>query len=188
MKKNIAILIGLIAVVLVIFSFIPCWRVSGRSYTCWLCGAHKTKKTTRFLGLPIWISRSAARRDFVTDIYDEYIGQQHEHEWSGGAAWYTAGTLRGRVLHGDGFHTVQPFPFWQPRLTRTALMAVEQVKDWPKEKKMKLFYTILHCTSREDYEDVAEIYKKTEQGQPEELWSNWLEKKKRSEQATAPDD
>jgi len=188
MKKKNVIWIGVVAILLVVFFFVPCWRVTNRSYNCVWCGAYKSKRTTSVLAVPVWIRRSGIQRHPVTDLYDKYIGQPHEHEWAGGGYSYTLGTLRGRGLHADGFHTVQPFPTWQPALTRTALMAVAQVADWPKEERIKLFHAILDCTSRESYEDVAEVYKRAEQGPPEELWMDWLEKKKELERATVPDD
>jgi hypothetical protein len=168
------------------FSFIPCWSASGLSYTCRLCGARKTKHVTRILGLPVRISRSKVQRSPLTDIYEQYIRLPHEHEWAGGAYWGTSGTLLGHHLHIDGAHAVPPFSILQPKLTRIALIAVSQVKDWPKEKRIALFHAILdvertRCT--EDYENVAKVFAEAEKGEPNEMWMKWLEKAKISKQS-----
>jgi hypothetical protein len=185
MKKRIAILSVIIVILFGVFSFIPCWSVSHLSYTCRLCDAHKDKRETRVLGLPVWISRSKLRRSPLTDIYEQYIGEPHNHEWAGGGFGRKTGTIFGPTVYSDGSHAVPPFSHLQPKLTKMALIAVSQVKDWPKEKRIALFHAILDIERTrcyENYENVANVFAEAEKGEPNEIWMNWLEKARVSKQ------
>ena len=181
MIKKIAILTGVIAALCVVFFFVPFCKTS-KSYTCPVCGAIRNKKVVRVFGIPIWMRRSKVQRQPVTDIYDKYIGQPHEHEWAGGGYSRTVGTLLGPGLHGDGAHTVKPYSPVQPWLTHIALTAVAQVKEWPKEERVDLYYAILDCNDHESFPVVREIFEQAYQGNSENLWKNWLEKRKEVEQ------
>ncbi len=144
MKKAKAIFTGavLILIFAVVFSIIPCWTVTGRSYTCRVCAASRDTVTTRIFGMPVWSKKSGVESNELTDIYDKYIREQHEHQWAGGSFWQTYGSLRGVGSCRDGVHGVKPYSPLQPRLTRIVLRAVEQVKEWPKEKRISLYYAI----------------------------------------------
>lgn len=176
-------MIGIVVILVFVgvFSIIPCWTVTGCPYTCRLCAASRSTVTTRIFGVPVWFSRSGVQSNELTDIYDEYIGQRHEHEWAGGSFWRTYGTLRGPAFHRDGVHLVQPYHPIQPRLTRIALRAVEQVKEWPKEKRISLYYAIRTFNDLESFQVIKEIFEKAKQGNSEELWKNWLESKQKVE-------
>jgi hypothetical protein len=131
--------------------------------------------------MPVWFRRSGIESNELTDIYDKYIGDQHEHEWAGGSFWQTYGTLRGPAFHRDGVNLVQPYHPLQPKLTRIALSAVEQVKEWPKEKRISLYYAIRDFNDLESFPAVKEIFEKAKQGKSEELWENWLESNRKVE-------
>jgi len=183
MKWKILICCGTVVVLVGVFCFLPCWSVARRSYNCRLCAARKTTKTTRVLGVPVWVHRGDVRRCDVTELYGQYIGVPHEHEWAGGGYSRTSGTICGTALHSCGFHMVQPFPPWQRRLTYTALKAVAQVKDWSKQQRTNLFLAILDCTSRDAYEKVAEVFAQAQKGGAKQIWRQWLDEKTGSQQS-----
>jgi len=129
--------------------------------------------------VPIWFNRSGVERNELTDIYDKYIGEQHEHEWAGGSFWETYGTLQGPGSCRDGVNIVKPYHLLQPRLTRIALSAVEQVKEWPREKRTSLYYAIRDFNDLESFPVLKEIFEKAKLGNSEELWENWLQNKQK---------
>ena len=184
MKKAKAILTAAVFILIlaVVFSIIPCWTVTGRSYTCRICAASRDTVTTRIFGMPVRSKRSGVESNELTDIYDKYIGEQHEHEWAGGAFWQTYGSLLGAGSCRDGVHGVKPYSLLQPQFTRIALSAVEQVQEWAKERRISLYYAIRDCNDVESLHTIKETFKEAKQGKSEELWENWLQSKQELEQ------
>jgi hypothetical protein len=135
-KRTLAILVAAISVVgvLYVLRVTLWWRVERRAYNCAVCAAGKSRETLRIFGIPVRDVWSEPRKTPLTDIYDECIGDAHEHQQAGGGWSVTAGRLGSGRLHSDRAHAVPPFPFWQPRLTATALEAVGRVTHWPADQ------------------------------------------------------
>ena len=159
MKREI-IISGIVFFILlgIFFSFTPCIKKESKGYNCRLCGAQKGKRTTYVLSIPVWTTWTKIQENNLTKIYEDNIGIEHEHQWAGGGYSRTNYTLLHRGVHADGMHIVKPYIPLQRYLTNMALRAVDQVKIWPKEKKIALYYAILDCTSEASYTKIQEIY------------------------------
>ena len=105
----------------------------------------------------IWVSWNKQFDNEYTKIYKENIGIEHEHQWAGGGYWGTVNYLFDGKLRKDGAHSVKPYPVFQSYLTRTALKAIDQLKDWPKEKKLELYYSIINFKEQQDYIRIRDI-------------------------------
>jgi hypothetical protein len=78
------------------------------------------------------------------------------------------------VMFSDGAHSVPPFPRWQYILNSVALRSIEQVKDWPAERKIRLYHLILARNDRDWLQEIRRMNKMAEAGDPNRVWTGWL--------------
>jgi hypothetical protein len=189
-RRTGAILIAAIAAIGVLYVLHATfwWSVDRRGYCCAVCGAAKWRKTLSVFGITVSDVWSDPQRTSLTDIYDECIGDPHNHKWAGGGWSATVGGLANGPIYKDEVHSVPPFPFWQPRLTGTALRAVEQVRDWPAADRKQLYQSVFACGTRESGDEVVEIEKKAEAGGASIIWRQWLNTRVSGEDSTVETD
>ena len=146
-------------------------------YTCRICGATRDKTVTYLFGLPVWLKRAGVHPQSGTKIYEELIGEPHEHEWAGGGHSVDRGTLWGPQVHSDGSHRVAPYPIFQYNLTHTALHVVAILNESEPEFRKQVYREILKCTSPRAYANVLETFDRGTEDNAEEVWREWLAKR-----------
>lgn len=95
-------------------------------------------------------------RTALTELYDKYIAEPHQHQWSGGGFGRTRKHILGSRIHTDGAHSGQ-YHLYQNRLTRELLFAMELFKDEPIEFRRKVYRDLIECKDREAYERVRQL-------------------------------
>jgi hypothetical protein len=143
-------------------------------YTCRICGATRDKTVTYLFGLPVWLKRTGVHPQSGTNIYQELIGEPHEHEWAGDGHSVDYGNIWGAARHSDGSHKVAPYPIFQYLLTNTALEVVAILSESEPEFRKRVYREILKCTNPGAYANVLETFDRGAGADAQEVWREWL--------------
>ena len=66
-----------------------------------------------------------------------------------------------------------------------AMVAVDQVKAWPLEERRKLYHAIRGHSDQESFEQIQEICGQADDGDPNQIWRQWLATKSHASEPKA---
>ena len=137
------------------------------TYNCRVCGM--TKKVTKvyFAMVPVWSDKEMFKQSY-TEYYDRHIGEEHEHQWTGGGRSVAFGNLLvwGYGTVGCGEFQFGPYPPNQIIITRWALYSLDDppLCSKPVAFKKKLLYDLIDLQSEKEVEStVAKIQEQISQ-------------------------
>lgn len=171
-RKQLAAMVAVIVVgVLGVLYVTPWWRVEVTVYGCRVCPAEKHRQITHVFGARV---RDRHTRDPWTELLYKDIAEEHEHQWVKYHWGASQGGLGGPHRFEDGWPSGGSAAFWQPHLASLAMVAADQVKAWPLEERRRLYHAIREHSDRESFEKIQETCEQADDGDPNQIWRQWL--------------
>ena len=162
MKRRNKIIITLLLTaggILYLDALVPIYKKCYKGYNCRLCGAQKSEKTVHLWAFCIQKEFKGPTRTALTDLYDKYIAEPHDHQWTGGGYGRTIRHIYEKGgLHSDGFHGGE-YPIYQFWLSRDLLSEMEMFKDETVEFRREVYRHLIECKDRMDYESARQLLK-----------------------------
>ena len=135
-------------------------RTESRTSLCRVCGASKELRTTYFVRIPVWWSRSGPKATDLSELYRRCIAQRHEHEWYLAAHSSTQRSLLHGSFHSDGVRSHGPYPRWQPQLIWASLEAISRAGIDDPEERARVYSRMIDAKTEEEFAQLLTLAKK----------------------------
>ncbi len=166
-------------VILTIAIFVPIRYSESLTKICLVCGTVDSETSVQWSKM--WKRDSQDRRHwtYIRSLYDNFIGDAHDHEWCGAYRTVRVGNMFSwKVTDREMWRQNTDESYYQPRLTHMALVTALRLRYASPELRKSVYYKMVNSRVYNDYVRVCKIYDRFEARDSltaEATWTRWLE-------------